>query len=107
MPKPTKGAKAGASSESSSGGGSGEPNASFMSAAELAARLTGFREHVWNQLMRLDGTVPPRPVEIPEDLKDIYRCRNNLLREINISRISTGVVPKLLEAMGELANPSP
>ena len=59
-----------------SGGGAGDPSAAFMSATELAARLQGFRVHVWNQLKRLDGTVPLRPIEIPDDLKDIYRCEH-------------------------------
>ena len=57
------------------GGGADEPaTATFLSASELASRLQGFRSHVWAQLLRLDGgAVPPRPVEIPEDLFDTYR----------------------------------
>ncbi len=44
-----------------------------MSAAELAAKLQGFRSHCWAQLLRLDGAVPAMPVEVPEGLSDSYR----------------------------------
>lgn len=49
-------------------------SAAFLSASELASRLQGFRVPVWSQLRRLDGVVPARVVEVPEDLQDGYRC---------------------------------
>ena len=62
-------------------GGTGESgpalavgSAAFLSASELASRLQGFRVPVWSQLRRLDGVIPARVVEIPEDLQDVYRC---------------------------------